>query len=461
MLVALVIASFITTCSIDGSVQTPYTEVLNEANSASTDPSTKGSNATQTGNNAPAGNANPAAGAHPHPGGANPAAGGNPQAAGANAQPAGAHPHVNGANPQAGPNPQAAGANVPAGANLQAAGVNAPADVNPQAADANLPVRPDPQAPAADLPAGAKPPAVGADPSAGGGQGAGKVGAEVTQRGLTAESGSKKRGNEGEGRGKWAMRWSALLWAIACCAAGSLIGFIFGIPRSLSSDTARHTVPGQSNGLDSSKGKAATSIEAVHADVTKKEQPDEAMQQINNNLAAAKEKASRLSAAAADHPENADARKSADDAKQELADLEKRKDDAEKNAGKNSGALKIGQQQQQADRPDAPAIQSRTVASGNIPALHGPSTAVNTNLEQISDWLTKIIVGVSLVNSDKIGGAMLSTAKVMANSLGSGPDKVSVALAILIFFGMTGLLGGYLLTRLFLQRAFESVGSSK
>jgi hypothetical protein len=31
---------------------------------------------------------------------------------------------------------------------------------------------------------------------------------------------------------------------------------------------------------------------------------------------------------------------------------------------------------------------------------------VNTNLEQISDWLTKIIVGVSLVNSERIGWAM-------------------------------------------------------
>ena len=91
-----------------------------------------------------------------------------------------------------------------------------------------------------------------------------------------------------------------------------------------------------------------------------------------------------------------------------------------------------------------------------MPEGYGTSTAVNTNLEQISDWLTKIIVGVSLVNSEQIGAVMQRAAGTMANSMGGGPARGSLALAILVYFGVVGLLGGYLLTRLFLQRAFDT-----
>lgn len=148
-----------------------------------------------------------------------------------------------------------------------------------------------------------------------------------------------------------ALRWTALLWSGAWFAVGSFIGFIFGIPRSLSSDTARTDVP------------------------------------------------SRV--------------------------------------------------------PDQPTPEAALQAAA---ASRGPSTAVNTNLEQISDWLTKIIVGVSLVNSEQIGDIILRAARIMANSIGGGPARESLALAILVYFSVLGVLGGYLLTRLFLQRAFDTAG---
>jgi hypothetical protein len=79
-------------------------------------------------------------------------------------------------------------------------------------------------------------------------------------------------------------------------------------------------------------------------------------------------------------------------------------------------------------------------------------------LEQISDWLTKIIVGVSLVNSEKIGQTMMRAAMKMADPLGGGANRESLALAIMVYFSIVGLLSGYLVTRLFLQRAFDSAG---
>ncbi|MCS0628160.1 hypothetical protein NX786_02225 [Telluria mixta] len=53
---------------------------------------------------------------------------------------------------------------------------------------------------------------------------------------------------------------------------------------------------------------------------------------------------------------------------------------------------------------------------------------------------------------------MLGAARTMASSLGGGAARQSLALAILVYFGVIGVLGGYLLTRLFLQWAFATAG---
>jgi hypothetical protein len=156
-------------------------------------------------------------------------------------------------------------------------------------------------------------------------------------------------------RSATAARFAAVLWAAACCAVGGFVGFIFGIPRTLSSDTARTEV-------------------AASTPTRNKAAPAEAV---------------------------------------------------------------------------------------DPPPRSAASTAVNTNLEQISDWLTKIIVGVSLVNSERIGWAMYDTAETMAASIASGEGGTSLALAVMVYFGVVGLLGGYLLTRLFLQPAFNAADAMR
>jgi hypothetical protein len=195
-----------------------------------------------------------------------------------------------------------------------------------------------------------------------------------------------------------AARWAGLLWAFACCAAGAFVGFIFGIPRSLSSDTARTTIPAQKRATDAAPDKAAASKTA----------------------ATDKDRATR---------------------------------EAERGTADSAHAQAKNDQ-------EAPSSGSHANGAVFAQSVHtrAPSTAVNTNLEQISDWLTKIIVGVSLVNSDRVGRAMMSVANEMASSFG-GPGSRSLALATLTYFSVIGLLGGYLLTRLFLQRAFEALAS--
>jgi hypothetical protein len=82
-----------------------------------------------------------------------------------------------------------------------------------------------------------------------------------------------------------------------------------------------------------------------------------------------------------------------------------------------------------------------------------PMYVPNTNLEQISDWLTKILVGVGLVQIGQIGGAINTLADGLAPGLGTYGHAAAVTL--LISFTVTGFLSSYLFTRLRLQGAFE------
>jgi uncharacterized membrane protein len=84
------------------------------------------------------------------------------------------------------------------------------------------------------------------------------------------------------------------------------------------------------------------------------------------------------------------------------------------------------------------------------------SFVTNTNIEQVSDWLTKILVGVALINFKEIGQFLDGLSGKLAPSLGTAAAPVGqpVALALIIYFFVIGLIQGYLLTRLFLARQF-------
>lgn len=87
----------------------------------------------------------------------------------------------------------------------------------------------------------------------------------------------------------------------------------------------------------------------------------------------------------------------------------------------------------------------------------------NSNLVEISDWLTKIIVGVGLVQLNKIPGKLQDLAAYIGNGLRNCDSQVcrqsseAVALGIMIFFFCGGFLIAYLWTRLYLQKAFTDL----
>ncbi len=86
----------------------------------------------------------------------------------------------------------------------------------------------------------------------------------------------------------------------------------------------------------------------------------------------------------------------------------------------------------------------------------------NTNLEQISDWLTKIIVGLGLVELRRAPDHLKSAATWVAESLSTigAPNHAAVSFAgsLIVYFSILGFLAGYLLTLLFLAGAFGRAG---
>jgi len=84
-----------------------------------------------------------------------------------------------------------------------------------------------------------------------------------------------------------------------------------------------------------------------------------------------------------------------------------------------------------------------------------PATDGNSQLHQIADWLTKIVVGLGLTQLSHIPGKLQAWADYIANGTQTDPaTKVSstFALAIVIYFNVVGFMAGYLLMKIFLNK---------
>lgn len=94
-------------------------------------------------------------------------------------------------------------------------------------------------------------------------------------------------------------------------------------------------------------------------------------------------------------------------------------------------------------------------AAAGIPSNNNYQQLVNTNLTEISDWLTKIIVGLGLVKLTKIPPYIESLALAFTRGLeNKNTADLSFAYGIITCFVVMGFLFGYLSTRLYLASAF-------
>jgi hypothetical protein len=107
------------------------------------------------------------------------------------------------------------------------------------------------------------------------------------------------------------------------------------------------------------------------------------------------------------------------------------------------------QQEAPAQPPSPPEAAVQAQAGGNVEYVP------NTNLEQISDWLTKILVGVGLTQLTKMPGKLVQLSKYIGGGLGDTPGNEAFILVVLIYFVICGFLVGYLTTRLLLAPALR------
>lgn len=119
-----------------------------------------------------------------------------------------------------------------------------------------------------------------------------------------------------------------------------------------------------------------------------------------------------------------------------------------------------------------------TAANPTPPTVRRDDPPLNDALTQISDWLTKIIVGLGLVNLHEVPQRITELAHAMTDSAavtnrGSGsislnalphlsataewmPSGYSFAIAMIVFFPLIGMMLMYTVMRLHLQSAFRS-----
>jgi hypothetical protein len=104
-------------------------------------------------------------------------------------------------------------------------------------------------------------------------------------------------------------------------------------------------------------------------------------------------------------------------------------------------------------QPEAPTQPEIPAQAAALPATRHTLYEANTNLTQISDWLTKTIVGVGLVNWNQGLRGFRSAAETLGKGLQLNENGSTVGGSIIVFFGVSGFLCGYNLTQLFLARA--------
>jgi CheY-like chemotaxis protein len=79
----------------------------------------------------------------------------------------------------------------------------------------------------------------------------------------------------------------------------------------------------------------------------------------------------------------------------------------------------------------------------------------NTSLEQISDWLTKIIVGVGLTQLANIPSGLSAIGEFLAPSLGGLESSVAFGAILVVYYGIGGFFVSYLWTRLYFRTLLE------
>jgi hypothetical protein len=92
----------------------------------------------------------------------------------------------------------------------------------------------------------------------------------------------------------------------------------------------------------------------------------------------------------------------------------------------------------------------------NSPVAAPRVYAGNTNLEQISDWIVKIIVALGLIELGSLATWFTGLSRSLGVALGQQPGNTVAAAGVLAFFTPVGFLAGYLWARTEFTAALEA-----
>ena len=92
------------------------------------------------------------------------------------------------------------------------------------------------------------------------------------------------------------------------------------------------------------------------------------------------------------------------------------------------------------------------VLSANVLSVTHGVMAANTNLERISDWLSTLLIGATLVQIKEIAAWVSALGKDLVKT-GTIANDALVPVIVIMFFSLS-FLGVYLITRLYLTAAF-------
>lgn len=84
----------------------------------------------------------------------------------------------------------------------------------------------------------------------------------------------------------------------------------------------------------------------------------------------------------------------------------------------------------------------------------------NTNLEQVSDWLTKVLVGAGLTQLGALGSGFRSLTDHVGPAVGGGRAGAVVAGAVIAYAAVAGFMLAFLTTRIYLAGALTSADAN-
>ena len=105
---------------------------------------------------------------------------------------------------------------------------------------------------------------------------------------------------------------------------------------------------------------------------------------------------------------------------------------------------------------EAAPVPPSTSSATRFPAAteRPPLLRVNTNLEDISDLVTKVLLGAGLAQAGQLVDGAGRLAAFLGPSFGPGSSGQVVAIGTIIYGALEGFFAGYLATRLYLTAAF-------